>query len=857
MVYNNFTDGYKKTLINAENKAREIGFKDLQPEDIFLELLETAKWGILEVLTLYGIDKKLTLEIVNKWFFNAAPAKRKGVYGGMHQRCKDIILGSVKVAASNSKAKASLEDLLMSLLTTDNWLPNYLEYIGINPSDLETNIRDLHRLGCIDGENKGETNETKSDSSIEKLFGNLAENIFSGLQANEEEGALPFDANPQSGAEKQNSESNTPALDFFSTDLTAEARDGKIDTIIGREVEIERLIGILNRKTKNNPCLVWEAWVGKTAIVEWLALRIANGEVPFSMKDKRILSLDMSSLVAGTKFRGEFESRIKQIIDEASKVENEVLLFIDEIHTIIGAGSGEGTLDASNILKPAMGRGKIRVIGATTLNEYQKYIEKDPALERRFQKIVAAEPDKKTAIEIISGLKEIFEEYHNLNISDEAINEAVDLSVRYITDRQLPDKAIDLVDEACSLKSMKYNYDEKEIKKIKEKMAKNAKKIEDAVISQQYKKAVIYKETQKKYEQDIQKLKEKFSIPKEKRFWVAPEDIHKVLSITTGIPVANLSKKEIDRLKKLPVHMKKTIIAQNDAIEAISKSIIRNKTGIGEPHRPLGSFLFLGPTGVGKTEIVKVLAREYYWDEDALIKIDMSEYSDKTAANKLIGASAGYVGYEEGGLLTEKVRKKPYSIILFDEIEKGDIEVYNLLLQILEDGVVTDNKGRKINFKNTIIVMTSNIGQEEFGEKAAQIGFDTATSEENKILDDYEAAKERIKGSLTEYFSPEFVNRIDKVIVFNPLDKTAIKKIVKLQLEKFAKRLEWKDMELSYDTKVISTIARNVYNPEFGAREIRRYLTDVIEDKIAEKILMHANKKSFTLSANKNEIEVK
>lgn len=404
---------------------------------------------------------------------------------------------------------------------------------------------------------------------------------------------------------------------------------------------------------------------------------------------------------------------------------------------------------------------------------------------------------------------------------------------------------------------MKYNYDEKEIKKIKEKMAKNAKKIEDAVISQQYKKAVIYKETQKKYEQDIYNLKKKFSIPKEKRFWVKAEDIHKVLSITTGIPVANLSKKEIDRLKKLPAHMRKNIIAQNDAIEAITKSIIRNKTGIGEPHRPLGSFLFLGPTGVGKTEIVKVLAREYYGDEDALIKIDMSEYSDKTAANKLIGASAGYVGYEEGWLLTEKVRKKPYSIVLFDEIEKWDIEVYNLLLQILEDGVVTDNKGRKINFKNTIIIMTSNIGQEEFGEKASQIGFDTSTSDEEKILNDYEGAKERIKGSLTEYFSPEFINRIDKVIVFNPLDKVAIKKIVKLQLEKFTKRLETKEMVLEYDTKVISAIAKNVYNPEFGAREIRRYLTDVIEDKIAEKILSNASKKTFTLEAIKGEIEVK
>ena len=856
MVYNNFSDGYKKTLINAENKAREIGRKSLQPEDIFLEMLENCDGWILEILTLYGIDKKLVLEIINKWVLNTAPAKRKWVYSGMHQRCKDIILWSVKIAAQNGKAKASQEDLLMSLLLNDSWLPSFLEYVGINPADLETNIADLFQLGTTDGFNANAKSNSPTDASIEKLFGNLAENIFSGLRnAAGEDEEIPFDANPDEDEKKI--ESTTPALDFFSTDLTAEAREWNIDNIIGREQEIERLIAILNRKTKNNPCLVWEAGVWKTAIVEGLALKIVAWEIPFSMRDKRILSLDMSSLVAGTKFRGEFEARIKQVIDEASKVENEVLLFIDEIHTIIGAGSGEWSLDASNILKPAMGRGKIRVIGATTNNEYQKYIEKDPALERRFQKIIAGEPSQETATQIISGLKEIFEEYHNLNISDEAIGEAVNLSTRYITDRQLPDKAIDLIDEACSLKSMKYNFDEKEIIKIREKMAKNQKKIENAVISQQYKKAVIYKETQKEFEKEIQNLKERFKIPKNKRFWVKPEDIHRVLSITTGIPVANLSKTEIDRLKKLPSVMRKSIVSQDDAIEAISKSIIRNKTGIGEPNRPLGSFLFLGPTGVGKTEIVKVLAREYYGDEEALIKLDMSEYSDKTSVNKLIGSSAWYVGYEEWGQLTEKVRKKPYSIILFDEIEKWDLEVYNLLLQILEEWVLTDNKWRKVNFKNTIIIMTSNIGQEEFWEKAAQIGFSTSGDEEEKILEDYEQARERIKGSLTEYFSPEFINRIDKVLVFNPLDKAAIKKIVKLKLEKLSERLAWKEMQLEYESKIITAIAKEVYNPEFWAREIRRYITDVIEDQIAEKILSSSSKKKFTLEVSKEWILVK
>lgn len=861
MIYNNFSDGYKKTLMSAEKIAKDLGYRDLQIEDVFLEIIKNGKWWIKEIFVLYWVDTKLTVEIVQKWLFNKKTDERKWVYGWMGTKLKEIILGSVKIAAGYSKSKATLEDFVISMIKNDSWLPNFLNYIGINPSDLETNFHDLQKIGTIDGIGANVSKQPKSDTldnseeSIEKLFGNLAENIFNSMQQNSEN-STPFDGIPQA-KDSSAEDSNTPALDFFSTDLTKEAREGKIDKIIGRTEEIERLIAILNRKTKNNPALVGEAGVGKTAIVEWLALRIVSGDVPFSMRDKRILALDMSSLVAGTKFRGEFESRIKQVIEEASKVENEVILFIDEIHTIIGAGGGEWTLDASNILKPAMGRWKIRVIGATTNNEYQKYIEKDPALERRFQKIVAEEPTKEIALEIISGLKEVFEEYHNLNISESAIDAAVSLSIRYITDKQLPDKAIDLIDEACSLKSMKYNFDEEEIKKLKEKAVKLQAKIEQAVISQHYKKAVSLKEEQKELELQIQSLKKKFTIPKEKRFWVNEEDVQKVLSMTTGIPASNLSKSEIDRLKKLPTQMKKYIIWQDEAIEAITKSIIRSKTGVGAPHRPLGSFLFLGPTGVGKTEIVKTLAKEFYGDEDALIKIDMSEYSDKTSSNKLIWASAGYVWYEEGGILTEKVRKKPYSIILFDEIEKGDMEVYNMLLQILEEWILTDNKGRKVNFKNTIIIMTSNIGQEEFAQKAAQIGFNISETEEDKIMDDYESAKKNIIENLTDYFSPEFINRIDKILVFNPLDKKTIRKIVKLQLEKLQERLSKSWIDISFDSKVINYVTKEVYNPEFGAREIRRFITDMIEDQIAEKILLSTQKKAFEIEYQKNTLSIK
>jgi ATP-dependent Clp protease ATP-binding subunit ClpC len=855
MIYNNFSEKYKKVLISGENRIKEIGFKELKTEDIFLEIMREAENGIKDIFNLYGINEKLILEIIQKGSFNEKIEERKWVYSGMSNKVKEIILGSVKIAASYGKEKADIEDFILSMVKQDIWLANVLDYIGINPRDFETNFQDLNQM-YMNTRDSLQNDAKTLEEWMDKLIWAITENFLWGMWG-EIEDSTPFSVNGSTDEKKEKKDSNTPALDFFSNDLTEEAKAGKLDKVIGREQEIERLIAILNRKTKNNPVLVGEPWVGKTAIVEWLAARIASGDVPFSMKEKRILALDMSGLVAGTKYRWEFETRIKQVVEEASKIENEVILFIDEIHTIIGAWSSEGTLDASNILKPAMGRGKIRVIGATTLWEYQKYIEKDPALERRFQRIVAAEPTREIAIEIISGLRETFENYHNLNITNEAVEEAVNLSIRYITDRFLPDKAIDLIDEACSLKSMKYNIDEEEITRLREKVVEFQKKIETAVISQQYKKASSLKIEQKSVEEKISDLKKKFSIPKNKRLSVGKEDIQKVLSISTWIPSSNLSKTEIDKLKKLSKTLSNKIIGQDDAIEQVVKSIMRSQAGIGNPNRPLASFLFLWPTGVWKTELVKVLAREFYGDESALIKVDMSEYSDKTSVNKLIGSSAGYVGYEEGGQLTEKVRKKPYSIILFDEIEKWDFEVYNLLLQILEEWILTDNKGRKINFKNTIIVMTSNVWQEEFSEKARQIGFDTNSTEEEKVMKDFQKAKEKIIGNLTDYFSPEFINRIDKILVFNPLDKTIIKNIVKLQIEELIERLSRKGFILSYSTTVLNTIAKKVYNPEFWAREIRRFIVDTIEDGIASIIVnQKEERKDFTISTKKDEIIV-
>jgi len=853
MSYKNFSEGYKETLVNAENNIKKIGLKDLRIEDIFIETIRNLSWATKDIFDLYWIDSKIVLEIINKWVFNEKPEKRKWVYSWMNNELKNIILMSVKTAASFKKAHASTEDFLLALIQNSTWFPNFLDYIGIVSNDIETNLVEINKAGIIDWKMN---NIRATKNEINQLLWSLTGNIFDPKTAIIKEDNTPFAWNKNSKNE-ENVESDTPVLDFFSEDLTSLARENKLEKVIGRENEITRLIAILNRKTKNNPVLIWEPWVGKTAVAEWLARAIVDSRVPFSMKNKKILSLDLGAIVAWTKYRWDFEQRIKQIIEEASKVENEIILFIDEIHTIIWAWSGEGGLDVSNILKPAMWRWKIRIIWATTQVEYKKYIEKDSALERRFQKIEVSEPDKKTAIQIISWLKEVFEEYHNLNISDKAVNESVNLSMRYITDRFLPDKAIDLIDEACSLKSMNYNFDETKTKKLKEELSSMNRLVEEAVISSDFKKASKLKERIKEMKEEISQIRGKFKIPKKDRLEIKEDDIQKVLSIMTWIPVSNLDTKELNKLKSLHKTLKTKIIGQDEAIENIVKSIMRNKSWIWNKNRPLWSFLFLWPTWVGKTELVKALAQEFYSDKDALIKFDMSEYSDKTSVNKLIGSSAWYIGYEDWWLLTEKVKKKPYSIVLFDEIEKWDFDVFNLLLQVLEDWVLTDNKWRKISFKNTILIMTSNIWAEEFNEKAQLIWFDISDTKEEKILKDFSKAKENIISNLSNFFSPEFINRVDKITVFSPLDKVSIKKIVKIQIEDLEKRLDEKQMTLKYDSKVLNNITKQVYNPEFWAREIRRFITDHIEDNIAEKIINSPNKKSFEIYIEKNELKIK
>lgn len=852
MIYNNFSDLYKKVLINTENKVKELWYKELNEVDILLWIIWNSAWWIKEIFNIYGINENLIIELLNVKEIFPKQETRKWVYSGMNNHLKETILLSVKIAASFSKPKASVEDFLLALIKNNDWFSKILAYVWINPKDVENNFTELNNLWSIDGIYTKWWPQNWEES-LDRIIWAITDNLFGWMPNNEE--ITPFDNNK---TQSKKVESKTPALDFFSTNLTQEAIDKKLDKVIGRDQEVQRLLSILNRKTKNNPVLVWEPWVWKTAIVELLAQLIVDGKVPFSMKDKKILALDMSNLVAGTKFRWEFEARIKQVIEEASKVENEVILFIDEIHTIIWAWGAEWTLDASNILKPAMWRWKIRIIWATTLTEYGKYIEKDSALERRFQKIIVWEPNFEDAVQIIAGLKETFEEYHNLNITQDAVISAVELSTRYITDRYLPDKAIDLIDEACSLKSMTYSWDEEKIKSLKEKIISSNKQIESFVMSQQYKKASVLKEKVKKLEEDIQEFKKKFSIPKEKRLNISKKDIQKVLSMTTWIPVYDLEENEIDKLKKLPKNLEWKIIGQANAIESICNSIMRNKAWISNPNKPIWSFLFLWPTWVWKTELVKVLAREFYGSEENLIKIDMSEYSDKTWVSKLIWANAWYVWYEEWWLLTQKVRKNPYSIVLFDEIEKWDFEVYNLLLQILDEWNLTDNKWRKINFKNTIVIMTSNIWQEEFNREAKKIWFDLWEKEEKNKLEDFKKVEDSIKWTLTDYFSPEFLNRIDKTIVFTPLDKKSISKIVDLNLNELKERIKKsKNIDLIYDKKIINYIAKEVYNPEFWAREIKRYIIDKLEDKIAQNLIYGKISDTITLSLNKKEIIIK
>ena len=650
---------------------------------------------------------------------------------------------------------------------------------------------------------------------------------------------------------------STPTLNQYGSDLTKRATEGKLDPVIGRSTEIDRVIQILSRRTKNNPCLIGEPGVGKTAIAEGLAEKIVAGDVPETLKNKRVVSVDISSMVAGAKYRGDFEERIKKSLDEVRKA-GDVILFIDEIHTIVGAGSAEGAVDAANILKPLLARGEIQVIGATTTNEYRKYIEKDAALERRFSPVTVEEPSEEDAIKILEGLRDKYEAHHNVKITDDAIKAAVDLSIRYVNDRYLPDKAIDLIDEAASKVKMQSYTKPDSIRKLEEEIEKVNKEKDEAIATQNFEKAAKLRDKQRTKKEKLEEEQAKWKDGNTKNvITLNKENIAEVIARWTGIPAYKITETESDKLRHLEENLHKRVIGQNEAVSAVAKAIRRGRVGLTNPNRPTGSFLFLGPTGVGKTELAKALAEAMFGNEDAMIRIDMSEFMESHSVAKLIGSPPGYVGYDEGGQLTEKVRRKPYSVILFDEMEKAHPDVMNMLLQILEDGRLTDSQGRTVNFKNTIIIMTSNVGAKLITDKN-KLGFANDKSAENE-KQEYENIKKEVLAELKKQFRPEFINRIDDIIVFHKLNNEDINKIMEIMLKQVQKRLELQNYEVEIDDSAKELIAKKGVDTNYGARPLRRSIQNMLEDKIAEAILDGIIKpgKKAVATAKDDEIVIK
>ena len=668
-------------------------------------------------------------------------------------------------------------------------------------------------------------------SRIITTLGASTQKIYSQLNS-----AMGRDQFVEEKADKERSGrvSQTPTLDQFSRDLTALAREGKLDPVVGREREIMRMIQILSRRTKNNPCLVGEPGVGKTAVVEGLANRIVANNVPEVIENKRLLTLDLSAMVAGSKYRGEFEERIKRVISEAG-ADGEVLLFIDEIHTIIGAGGAEGALDAANILKPALARGELQIIGATTLEEYRKHIEKDAALERRFQPITVEEPSEEESIAILRGIKEKYEEHHKVRIDDEAILAAVKLSARYINDRYLPDKAIDLIDEASSKLRITHSGEPKTIKRLREQLLLLEGEKEDCIRKEDFEAASLIKKKQEQKKKKLDKVLEEWKQDKEEnQLHVTESDIALIVSDWTRIPAEKLSESESEKLKKLEQMLHARVIGQDEAVHAVAQAIKRGRVGLKDPKRPIGSFMFLGPTGVGKTELSKALAEVVFGSEQNLIRVDMSEYMEKYSVSKMIGSPPGYVGYDEGGQLSEKVRRNPYSVILFDEIEKAHPDVLNILLQVLDDGHITDSQGRKVSFKNTIIIMTSNVGAEQI-VSPKKLGFDSSADQRGR---DYTYMKTKVLEELKRLFKPEFLNRIDEIIVFRPISKENMAQILEIMLKNLYQRAKGEmNLGISLDKKAKSFLIEKGYDPKFGARPLKRTIQTEVEDILSEAIL--------------------
>ncbi len=794
MSENKFTPRAEEVLRLSQEAAEDLGHGYVGSEHLLLGLIREEEGIAHRVLSEFGVTDEMVCSVlqrsVGKGVSGAAPSQ------GLTPRAKSVVELAVSEASRMGSSAIGTAHLLMGLLREGgNMGLRILRTVGVDPN--------------------------KMYSAVLKKLNDMPRAAAGGASA------------PNREADKKNK-----TLAEYTRDLTEAARSGKLDPVIGRDTEIHRVIQILSRRSKNNPVLIGEPGVGKTAIAEGLAERIAAGDVPEELLDKRILSLDLSGMVAGTKYRGEFEERIKNTLNEVKKDGN-VILFIDELHTIVGAGSAEGAVDAANILKPALSRGEIRVIGATTLNEYRKYIEKDAALERRFQPITVGEPSPEATLEILKGLRDKYEAHHHLTITDGALEAAVRLSRRYINDRFLPDKAIDLMDEAASQVRMAAESASPDLKDLEEKIAALHREKEEAVTAQDFEKAAQLRDIEKDYQEQVEIERDKWHKQMSaNRGTVTEDDIAKVVAGWTGIPVTRLTEDESQRLLQLEKVLHERVVGQDEAVAAVAKAIRRSRVGLKDPKRPIGSFLFLGPTGVGKTELCKTLAEAMFGDENAMIRIDMSEYMEKHTVSRLVGSPPGYVGHEEGGQLTEKVRRKPYSVVLFDEIEKAHPDVWNILLQILEDGIVTDSQGRRVDFKNTIIVMTSNVGAKNITAADTPLGFDGSGEAAKRTEEErFARIKDAVMAELRQTFRPEFLNRIDEIIVFHQLTEENIRSIARRMLDTIGSRMAAQGITLQADDDAVAALAKDGFDARYGARPLRRTLQNEVEDVVAEQML--------------------